>query len=79
MEVYLNVIEMGDGIYGGHAAAMEFFHKPAAKLSAREAALIAAVLPNPRRWTPARPNAYINRKASRIMYLMSRSGYGLDE
>jgi len=72
MEVYLNVIETGEGIYGAEAAAQEFFHKPAKKLSLREASLIAAVLPNPRRWSPAKPTPYIQNKSGRIMYFMSR-------
>lgn len=72
MEVYLNVIEMGNGVYGTEAAAQEYFHKPAKKLSMREAALIAAVLPNPRKWSPAKPSAYIQRKSSRIIHFMSR-------
>jgi monofunctional biosynthetic peptidoglycan transglycosylase len=59
MEVYLNVIEMGEGVYGIEAAAQSNFNKPASDLSKNEAALIAAVLPNPRRWSPARPTPYI--------------------
>jgi monofunctional biosynthetic peptidoglycan transglycosylase len=72
MEVYLNVIETGDGIYGAEAAAQEYFHKPAANLSINEAALIAAVLPNPRKWSPAKPTAYIQRRAQRIVYFMGK-------
>jgi monofunctional glycosyltransferase len=71
MEVYLNVIEMGEGIYGIEAAAQTYFKKPAAKLSKREAALIAAVLPNPRRWTPARPTAYISGRQAWILRQMN--------
>ncbi|MCH7415762.1 monofunctional biosynthetic peptidoglycan transglycosylase [Belliella sp. R4-6] len=59
MEVYLNVIEMGDGIYGAEAASQTFFKKSASSLSRNESALIAATLPNPRRWSPAKPTAYI--------------------
>lgn len=72
MEVYLNVIEMGDGIYGTEAAAQEYFHKSAKSISVREASLIAAVLPNPRKWSPAKPTAYIQRKSGRIIHFMSR-------
>ncbi len=72
MEVYLNVIEMGEGVYGAEAAAQEYFHKPAKKLSNKEASLIAAVLPNPRKWSPVRPTPYIQRKSGRIMFFMSR-------
>jgi monofunctional biosynthetic peptidoglycan transglycosylase len=72
MEVYLNVIEMGDGIYGVEMASQLYFSKPASDLSKAEAALIAAVLPNPRRWSPAAPTSYIQRKQQRIIRAMSR-------
>lgn len=70
MEVYLNVIEMGDGIYGAETASKQFFGKSARDLRAGEAALIAAVLPNPRHWSPVRPNAYIQKRQYRIMRAM---------
>jgi monofunctional biosynthetic peptidoglycan transglycosylase len=72
MEVYLNVIEMGDGIYGVEMASQLYFSKPASDLSKAEAALIAAVLPNPRRWSPAAPTSYIQRRQQRIIRAMSR-------
>jgi monofunctional biosynthetic peptidoglycan transglycosylase len=78
--VYLNVIEMGDGIYGIQAASQTFFDKDASKLSKGQAALIAAVLPNPRRWSPARPTAYIQGRKSWIMRQMSNLspiGFGI--
>ncbi|AGA77425.1 monofunctional biosynthetic peptidoglycan transglycosylase [Echinicola vietnamensis] len=71
MEVYLNVIEMGDGIYGAEAASQEFYHKPAAKLSRQEAAMIAAVLPNPLRWSPAKPTAYNFKRQAWILRNMN--------
>jgi monofunctional biosynthetic peptidoglycan transglycosylase len=74
MEVYLNVIEWGPGIYGVEAAAQAYFNKPARRLTRREAALLAAVLPNPRRWSPARPTARIKRRANSAIYRMSRLG-----
>jgi monofunctional biosynthetic peptidoglycan transglycosylase len=67
MEVYLNVIEMGDGIYGVEAASQAYFGKPAAQLNNSQAALIAACLPNPIRWSPAKPTSYIKRKQSWIL------------
>lgn len=70
MEVYLNVIEMGDGIYGAEAASQEYFGKPASKLTKAEAALIAACLPNPIRWSPAKPTSYIKRKQAWILRKM---------
>jgi monofunctional biosynthetic peptidoglycan transglycosylase len=72
MEVYLNVVETGDGLYGAEAAAWHYFHKPAAKLTRNECALIIAILPNPRRWSAARPTAYIYRYQGAILRNMSR-------
>jgi len=72
MEVYLNVIEMGDGIYGAEAAARKYFHKPAAKLTRGEAALIAATLPNPRKRNPAAPSAYLLKRQAKILDLMNK-------
>src|SRR5438132_13990441 len=48
LELYLNAIEWGDGIYGAEAASQYYFHKPAANLNAREAAFLSAMIPNPR-------------------------------
>ncbi len=67
LEVYLNVVEMGDGIYGAEMASQTYFNKPAAKLSKSQAALIVAVLPNPRRWSPAKPTSYIYHKQYLIL------------
>lgn len=71
MEVYLNVIEMGEGIYGIEAAAQHYYQKPAAKLNRSEAAMIAAVLPNPRRWNPKRPTPYILGRQAWILRQMN--------
>jgi monofunctional glycosyltransferase len=71
LEVYLNVIEMGEGVYGIEAAAQTYFNKSASKLSQSQAALIAAVLPNPRRWSPARPTGYIRGRQAWIMRQMN--------
>ena len=59
LEVYLNVAEFGDGIYGAEAASRAYFRKPASRLSAREAALLAAVLPSPRKLHADRPSRYV--------------------
>ena len=72
MEVYLNVIEMGDGIYGAEMASQTYFHKPAKYLTRGEAALIAAVLPNPRKWSPAHPTPYIIHKKNWIVSRMNK-------
>lgn len=78
LEVYANVIEFGEGIYGVEAASQTFFKKPASKLTKRQAALLASVLPNPRRWSPARPTAYINRRVSWISGRMNSIGLPKD-
>jgi monofunctional biosynthetic peptidoglycan transglycosylase len=70
MEVYLNVIEMGPGVYGAEAAANYYFKKPAVKLTRSECALIAAILPNPRKWSASKPTPYIVRRKGRIMKRM---------
>ena len=73
LEVYLNVIETGDGLYGAEAAAQHYFGKSAKSLTKRQAALMVAVLPNPRRWSPATPTSFINRKANTIVRYMGYS------
>lgn len=72
LEVYLNVIELGDGVYGVEAASRYHFKKSSTKLSNYEAALLAAVLPNPRKWNAGSPGAYIRQKAGRIVFHMGR-------
>lgn len=77
LEVYLNIVEWGDGVYGAEAAARHHFHKPASALTRREAALLAVVLPSPRRWSPANPGAYVARRAGLIerrMAVVERDG-----
>ena len=66
MEVYLNVAEMGPGIFGAEAAARHWFGKSAADLTPREAARIAAILPSPRRYNAGTPGPYVRRRAARI-------------
>lgn len=78
MEVYLNVAETGPGMYGAEVAARRYFGKPARDLTRREAALIAAVLPNPRVWSPARPTGYIRQRARTIERRMGQLGPLLD-
>jgi monofunctional biosynthetic peptidoglycan transglycosylase len=74
LEVYLNVIEMGDGIYGAEAAAQSYFSKSCTKLSRAQAALIAACFPNPRRWTPKKATQYIRHRQFLILKNMRRLG-----
>jgi monofunctional biosynthetic peptidoglycan transglycosylase len=70
LEVYLNSIEMGDGVYGIEAASHYYFNKPAKDLSKRESAAIAAILPNPLKWSASKPNAYIQKRQFRILKKM---------
>lgn len=77
LEVYLNVIEMGQGVYGAEAAAQYYFHKSAKSLSRKEAALIIAILPSPQKWDAKRPSAYVNRRANSIVRYMNY--YGIPE
>jgi len=69
LEVYVNVVEFGNGIYGVEAASQKFFHKSAKRLSKRQAALLAAVLPNPRLWSPAHPTKYLLK---RVRFIINR-------
>lgn len=74
MELYLGVAEWGHGVYGAEAAAQAHFGKAAAHLTSREAALLAAVLPNPRRFDPGRPSPYVARRAATIEARAARLG-----
>ena len=71
LELYLNVIEWGDGIYGAEAAARTYFHVGAASLGPAESAILAGAIVNPRVLNPARPNARLLRRQSIIMRRMS--------
>jgi monofunctional glycosyltransferase len=70
LEVYLNVAEIGEGVYGVEAAAQKFFRKPASQVSSSEAALIAAVLPNPRRMKVHEPSGYVRFRQTLIQRRM---------
>ena len=72
MEVYLNSIEMGEGIFGAQAVAKAHFNTTAGKLTVPEAALIAASLPNPREFNSAKPSAYLLKRQANIMSLMAK-------
>lgn len=74
LEVYLNIAQFGPGIYGVEAAAQTYFRKPASRLTRREAALLAAVLPNPVRLRVDRPSAYVLGRASHIERQMNALG-----
>ena len=79
MELYLNVAEWGDGIFGVEMAARRHFGKPASNLNAREAARLAAVLPNPRRFNPTSDSPYVVARSERIYQIMVRRGIVIPE
>ncbi|MBD1395992.1 monofunctional biosynthetic peptidoglycan transglycosylase [Pontibacter sp. JH31] len=74
LEVYLNIAEMGDGVFGVEAACQKYFKKPAAAVGRQQAALLASVLPNPIRFSAARPSAYVLGRRARIARAMGRLG-----
>ena len=74
MEVYLNSIEMGDGVYGAQAACQYWYRKDATSLTKIQAAGIAAILPNPRKYKATNSSGYINRRKSRIVKHMGYVG-----
>jgi monofunctional biosynthetic peptidoglycan transglycosylase len=78
LEVYLNIVETGPGLYGAEAVARAAFGKSAADLSRRESALIAAILPNPRNGSPARPTSAVDRRARQIAARIRQLGPLLD-
>ncbi|HGP0312496.1 monofunctional biosynthetic peptidoglycan transglycosylase [Citrobacter freundii] len=74
LTVYLNIAEFGDGVFGVEAAAQRYFHKPASRLSLSEAALLAAVLPNPLRFKANAPSGYVRSRQAWIMRQMRQLG-----
>jgi monofunctional biosynthetic peptidoglycan transglycosylase len=74
LTVYLNVAEFGEGVFGVEAAAQRYFHKPASKLTMSEAALLAAVLPNPIRFHANAPSGYVRSRQAWILRQMRQLG-----
>jgi monofunctional glycosyltransferase len=74
IEIYLNIVEWAPGVYGAEAASRHHFKKSAAKLTKREAALLAAVLPNPIKRNAGKPSKRVSRTAARIMVRMAGMG-----
>ena len=74
LEVYLNIVELGDGVFGFEAASRRYFQKPAASLSPEESAILAAVLPNPLRLKADRPSAYVKERCAWILKQMDQLG-----
>jgi monofunctional biosynthetic peptidoglycan transglycosylase len=74
LTVYLNIVEFGDGVFGVEEASQRFFNKPAKRLTASEAALLAAVLPNPHRFKANAPSGYVVQRQQWIMRQMRQLG-----
>jgi len=75
LQLYLNIAEFGPGIYGAEAASQRYFGIPAAALSPRQGAMLAAGLPRPRTWNPASDSEYYRARVDRILGIESRLGY----
>jgi monofunctional biosynthetic peptidoglycan transglycosylase len=74
LELYLNVVEWGDGIFGAEAAARHYYGKPASALSPAEAARLAVVLPSPRRYNPTGGMPYVEEQAREVLEIMAKRG-----
>ncbi|NCP46430.1 MAG: monofunctional biosynthetic peptidoglycan transglycosylase, partial [Flavobacteriales bacterium] len=78
MEVYLNIVELGDGVYGAEAASQTFFKTTAAKMTKRQAATLAIVLPNPLKYNAKHPSPYLNGRINWALQQMRFWGGKLD-
>jgi monofunctional biosynthetic peptidoglycan transglycosylase len=74
MEVYLNSIEMGNGVYGAEAASEYWYRKKAKDLTKNQAAGIAAILPNPRKYKATNSSSYIEKRKNKIVRIMNQIG-----
>jgi monofunctional glycosyltransferase len=72
MEVYLNTVDWGEGIVGAENASRRYFHRGAKELAPSEAAMLAAILPNPRAWSPERPTGYLRERQEKILREMQK-------
>ncbi|MEW6601006.1 MAG: monofunctional biosynthetic peptidoglycan transglycosylase [Nitrospirota bacterium] len=79
LELYLNVAEWGEGIFGIEAASLHYYGKPAAELTPEESARLASVLPNPRRFSPVGASKYVEKRSRTILNIMIRRGVISDE
>jgi monofunctional biosynthetic peptidoglycan transglycosylase len=78
MEVYLNIVELGNGVYGAEAASQEFFNQSAIKINKQQAATLAVVLPSPLNYNAKKPTNYLNRRINWTMKQMRYWGGKLD-
>ena len=76
LEVYLNTVDWGEGIVGAEAAAKKYFHRKADCLTPRQSAALAAILPNPHRWSPTKPNQAVRNRTKRILRDMKHISLG---
>ncbi len=76
LEMYANIAEFGDGIYGAQAASRQYWNKDASRLTPAESARLAAVLPSPRRYSAAKPGPYVQRRAAWIQRQARQLGGG---
>ncbi|UCF86127.1 MAG: transglycosylase domain-containing protein, partial [Desulfobacteraceae bacterium] len=72
LEVYLNTVDWGSGLMGAEAASRKYFHRSSASISPHQAARLAAILPNPDKWSPTRPSAWVLIRQKRILKDMKR-------
>jgi monofunctional biosynthetic peptidoglycan transglycosylase len=79
LELYLNVAEWGEGIFGIEAASFHYYGKPASELNPEEAARLASVLPNPRKYSPAGTSRYVEKRSKLIYDIMVKRGIVTDE
>lgn len=79
LELYLNVAEWGEGLFGIGVAAHRYYGKPASALGPMEAAKLVTVLPNPRRWSPTGTSSYVENRAERIYQIMVRRGIVIED
>jgi monofunctional biosynthetic peptidoglycan transglycosylase len=75
LEIYLNVIEWGPGIFGAESAAEYYFWRSAAELTPDESVALASILPSPRRWNPFSEKAFMARRRTQLLERMQRAGY----
>lgn len=75
LEIYLNVVEWGSGVYGAEAASQRYFEKAAIDLTPDEAIALASILPSPRRWSPMSEKAFMARRRTQLYERMQRAGY----
>jgi monofunctional biosynthetic peptidoglycan transglycosylase len=72
LEIYLNTVDWGTDILGVEAASKRYFHRSASRISSSQAALLAAILPNPHKWSPIHPNSVVMTRKKRILKDMKR-------